>query len=60
MEELITTKEAAKLLRRAPQTLRKWSCLGDGPIAPVPFSRKGLLLWRMNDIRKITGCYDKN
>lgn len=50
---LLTTTEAAAMLRRKPQTLRKWSCLAEGPIRPVPFSRRGPLLWRLADVEAV-------
>jgi len=52
----ITTNEAARLLCRRPQTLRKWACYGDGPIQPVRVHRK--LLWPVADIRKLLRFLD--
>jgi len=47
----IPTKEAARLLCRCPQTLRKWACYGDGPIRPIRVYNK--LLWPVAEIRKL-------
>ncbi len=49
----LDTKEAARHLRRAPQTLRSWACKGSGPIKPIRIG--GRLLWRTNDIRRVLG-----
>lgn len=53
LPECITTNEAAALLRRSGQTLRRWSCEGTGPIQPVRLGRRGALLWRVEDIRRV-------
>lgn len=47
---ILSTKDAAELLNRRPQTLRKWACLG-GPIRPVRIN--GRLAWRLDDIKKL-------
>ena len=53
--ELLTTKEAAELLRRSPQTLRNWSTKG-GPIDPVRINGKGSRLnWRRIDVERLIG-----
>jgi hypothetical protein len=53
--ELLTTNEAAELLRRAPQTLRKWACIG-GPIEPIRIGGKGgPLNWRRTDVERLIG-----
>jgi hypothetical protein len=44
----LTTVEAAKALNRAPQTLRKWACLEDGPIRPLRIH--GRLAWPVDEI----------
>ena len=49
--DMLTTIEAAKALNRAPQTLRKWACLANGPLAPVHIH--GRLAWRVADIRDL-------
>ena len=49
----LDTNEAARHLRREPQTLRSWACKGNGPIKPIRIS--GRLLWRTADIRRLLG-----
>ena len=44
----LPTDEAAPLLNRSNQTLRKWACLETGPIRPVRIN--GRLAWRVADI----------
>jgi hypothetical protein len=46
--QAVTTSEAAKALNRAPQTLRKWACLENGPIRPIRIN--GRLAWAVEDI----------
>lgn len=46
-----STAEAAHLLLRRAQTLRKWSCQESGPISPVRVG--GRLLWRRSDIEAL-------
>ena len=46
--QVISTKEAAALLNRRPQTLRIWSCHETGPIRPIRVN--GRLAWRVSDI----------
>ena len=48
---ILTTEQAATLLNRKPQTLRRWSCLNDGPISPIRIN--GRLAWREADIQKL-------
>jgi len=52
----VTTKEAARLLGRRPQTLRKWACYGEGPIRPIRGQAR--LLWSVEDIRKLLKFLD--
>jgi hypothetical protein len=47
----IPTDVAAYHLNRAPQTLRKWACLENGPIRPVRIN--GRLGWLVDDIRAL-------
>lgn len=47
----LTTKEAARLLNRAPQTLRVWAMYESGPILPQRIN--GRLLWATEDIMKL-------
>jgi hypothetical protein len=52
----IPTDEAARLLGRRPQTLRKWACYGDGPIRPIRVHRK--LLWPVRELRRLLRLLD--
>ena len=52
----IPTDEAARLLGRRPQTLRKWACYGDGPICPIRVH--GKLLWPVSEIRRLLRFID--
>jgi hypothetical protein len=47
----LTTKEAAQLLNRAPQTLRAWATYENGPIRPQRVH--GRLLWATRDIMEL-------
>lgn len=47
----LTTKEAARLLNRAPQTLRVWATYENGPIRPQRVS--GRLLWATKDVLEL-------
>ena len=49
--EILTTNEAAAVIKRKPQTLRKWACLDNGPIRPVRIN--GRLAWRVTDLQKL-------
>jgi hypothetical protein len=51
----VDTLEAARLVGRAPQTLRNWSCHpGIAPIHPVKIGRRGgPLRWRLADIERL-------
>jgi hypothetical protein len=51
IELTVTTKEAARLLGRRPQTLRKWACYGGGPIEPIRGHSR--LLWALEDIERL-------
>ena len=48
---VLPTKLAAKAINRAPQTLRKWACLENGPIRPIRIN--GRLAWRVSDLQKL-------
>ncbi|OWQ83113.1 hypothetical protein CDN99_27235 [Roseateles aquatilis] len=48
MEPVLSTRDAAAILNRKPQTLRKWACLENGPIRPVRVNAH--LTWRVADI----------
>jgi hypothetical protein len=47
----LTTADAAKALNRAPQTLRKWASLENGPVRPVRIN--GRLAWPADKIAAI-------
>lgn len=47
--DTLNTDEAAKAINRAPQTLRKWACLENGPIRPIRIH--GRLAWRVAELR---------
>lgn len=48
LPEILTTKEAATVLRRRPNTLRQWACQHRGPLKPVKlYNRLG---WRKDEI----------
>ena len=51
LPSVLPTGAAAKALNRAPQTLRKWACLENGPIRPLRIN--GRLAWRTSDILKL-------
>jgi len=46
--DVLPTNDAAPAINRAPQTLRKWACLENGPIRPVRIN--GRLAWRVSDL----------
>ena len=48
---VLPTDEAAAAINRAPQTLRKWACLENGPIRPVRIN--GRLAWRVADLQRL-------
>ena len=45
----VPTDQAAFYLNRASQTLRKWSCLENGPIRPLRIN--GRLAWKVSDLK---------
>ena len=47
----LSTEQAAELLHRKPQTLRKWAAHGTGPIRPIRIF--GRLAWPTDAIRKL-------
>ena len=49
--DTLPTNESATALNRAPQTLRKWACLENGPIRPLRIN--GRLAWRVADLMKL-------
>lgn len=51
LPEILPTDEAAAILHRRPQTLRKWACLECGPIRPIRIN--GRLAWKVSDLQKL-------
>lgn len=51
LRKAINTADAAKALNRAPQTLRKWACLENGPIRPIRIN--GRLAWPLDEIASL-------
>lgn len=49
--DTLPTLEAAHVLNRKDQTMRKWACLECGPIRPVRIN--GRLAWRVADLAKL-------
>jgi hypothetical protein len=49
--EVWPTDQAAAAINRRPQTLRKWACLGIGPIRPIRIN--GRLAWRVSDLKAL-------
>ncbi|CAJ0873887.1 hypothetical protein R77569_02567 [Ralstonia mannitolilytica] len=49
--DALPTNEAAIVLNRKDQTMRKWACLENGPIRPVRIN--GRLAWRVADLAKL-------
>ena len=49
----LKTAEAAFYLNRAPQTLRAWACLENGPIRPRRVG--GLLAWATVEVKALAG-----
>jgi hypothetical protein len=48
---VLPTNEAASVINRQPQTLRKWACLETGPIRPLRIN--GRLAWRVSDLQAL-------
>jgi hypothetical protein len=44
----LTTRDAALVLNRSQQTLRKWACYESGPLRPIRIN--GRLGWRAGDV----------
>lgn len=49
--DVLPTDEAASVINRRAQTLRKWACLENGPIRPIRIN--GRLAWRVTDLAVI-------
>jgi len=52
----VPTKDAARHLSRAEQTLRIWACNDNGPIRPIRIN--GRLMWPVADIKRLLGIGD--
>lgn len=48
IRDFVNTEEAAMLLNRKPQTLRKWACFENGPLRPIRIY--GRLMWCVKEI----------
>lgn len=53
LPEVLSTREAAAIINRRPQTLLKWACLSNGPIQPIRIN--GRLAWRVSDLASLLG-----
>jgi hypothetical protein len=51
VDHVVDTTAAAAMLGLAPQTLRRWSCDGTGPIRPRRLN--GRLRWSVAEIRAL-------
>lgn len=51
LPEVLPTNQAAAAINRAPQTLRKWACLENGPIRPIRIH--GRLAWKVADLKNL-------
>ena len=49
---MLTTEEAAAILRKTPNCLRIWHMNQSGPIKAVQTARGSRLLWRLSDIER--------
>jgi len=49
--DTLPTDKAAIAINRAPQTLRKWACLENGPIRPIRIN--GRLAWKISDLQNL-------
>jgi len=52
VDDTVSTSEAAAMLGLKPQTLRRWSCQGSGPIQPSQVNG-GPLRWPLANIRAL-------
>lgn len=53
--DLLTAKEAARLLRVAPSTVRRWAGLGLLPVIRLP---SGALRFRRSDVERLLGTVE--
>lgn len=51
LPEVLPTNEAAAVINRRPQTLRRWACLENGPLRPIRIN--GRLAWRVSDLQAL-------
>lgn len=51
VRKAVSTAEAAQLLNRKPQTLRKWACHENGPIRPIRIN--GRLAWHLDELASL-------
>jgi predicted site-specific integrase-resolvase len=51
VDQYVDTAQAATLLGVAPQTMRRWSCDGSGPIRPRKMN--GRLRWSVAEIQAV-------
>ena len=51
LRQAVNTADAAKVLNRSPQTLRKWACLESGPIRPIRIN--GRLAWPVEELARL-------
>lgn len=51
-DKIISTREAAVILGRTPQTLRFWASKGKGPLKPVKIGGR-LIGWRLSDVKRL-------
>jgi len=51
LPEIVSTSEAATVLARRPQTLRRWACFESGPIQPIRIH--GRLGWLVSDLQSL-------
>lgn len=56
IEKMLTTEEAARALNLKPGTLRRWACMGSGPIRPIKIY--GRLGWFEKDISNLLNRHD--
>ena len=54
VDETVPTDEAAVLLGRSPQTLRRWACYSNGPVQPRRVN--GRLAWPLAAIKATVGA----
>ena len=51
LDGVAPTHESATAINRRPSTLRKWSCLDNGPIRPVRINK--FLAWRVSELQAL-------